>query len=101
MALESLRALKASVLYGNSKGDNMFVVGEYDVTSHSFLLEHWYIKVPFVEYAVEDETNVPHVVHKVSRSSLERADFKQYDFDPFNPSFDPQLFEKRSYSQNK
>jgi hypothetical protein len=101
MALESLRALKASVLYGNSEGDNMFLIGEYDVTSHSFLLDHWYIKVPFVEYAVEDETYVPHVVHKVSRSSLERTDFKQYDFDPFNPSFDPRLFEKRSSSPNK
>lgn len=102
MALQSLRALKASVLYGNSGGENIFVVGEYDVTSHSFLLDHWYIKVPFVENAVEDETHVPHVIHKVSRPSLERTDFEREDgFDPFSPSFDPRLFEKRSSSQNK
>ncbi len=65
MALQSFRALKASVVYGNSDGENMFVVGESDVTSHSFLLDHWYIRVPFVEYAVEDETHVPHAIHKV------------------------------------
>jgi len=101
MALQSLGALKPSVLYGNSDGENMFVVGEYDGTSHSFLLDHWYIKVPFVEYAVEDEAYVPHVIHKVSRPSLERTDFENYDFDPLNPAFDPRRFEKRSSSQNK
>ena len=101
MALQSLRALKASVLYGSSGGENMFVVGEYDVTSHSFLLDHWYIRVPFVEYVPDDETYLPGPVHKVNRPSLERTDFETYDFDPFNPSFDPRLFEKRSSSQNK
>lgn len=43
MALQSLRALKPSVLYGSCDGKNMFVVGEYDAPSHSFLLDHWYI----------------------------------------------------------
>jgi len=102
MALQSLRALKASVVYGNSGGENMFVVGEYDVTSHSFLLDHWYIKVPFVESVPEDETYIPGPVRKVSRPSLERTDFERKDgFDPFSPAFDPRLFEKRSSSQNK
>jgi hypothetical protein len=45
IALQSLRALKASIVYGNSGGENMFVVGEYDAASHSFLLDHWYLKV--------------------------------------------------------
>ncbi len=102
IGLQSLGALKTSVLYGNSGGENIFVVGKYDVTSHSFLLDHWYIKVPFVQYAVADETHVPHVINKVSRSSLERTDFEREDgFDPFSSSFHPRLFEKRSSSQNK
>src|SRR5688500_13294418 len=66
MALQSLRALKPSVLYGNSDGKNMFVVGEYDVNSHSFLLDHWYINVPFVEFVPEDETYPPGPVRKVN-----------------------------------
>jgi hypothetical protein len=101
MALQSLRALKPSVLYGNCDGKNMFVVGEYDSASHSFSLDHWYLKVPFVEFAVEDETQVPHKVNKVNRTSLERSDFERKGgFDPLNPSFDPHLFEKRSSSPN-
>ena len=101
MALQSLRALKPSVLYGNCDGKNMFVVGEYDVTSHSFLLDHWYIKVPFVESVPEDETYIPGPVRRVSRSSLERTDFERKDgFDPLSPSFDPRLFERRSSSPN-
>jgi hypothetical protein len=74
MALQSLRALTPSVLYGNCDGKNMFVVGEYDVTSHSFLLDHWYIKVPFVE-SVPDETYIPGPVRKVNRPSLEKNRF--------------------------
>jgi hypothetical protein len=101
MALQSLSALKPRVLYGNCDGKNMFVVGEYDVASHSFLLDHWYIKVPFVEYVPDDETYLPGPVHKVTRTSLERTDFETYEFDPFNRSFDPRLFEKRSTSQGK
>jgi hypothetical protein len=101
MAVQSLRALKPSVLYGNCDGKNMFVVGEYDSASHSFSLDHWYLKVPFVEFAVEDETQVPHKVNKVNRTSLERSDFERKGgFDPLNPSFDPHLFEKRSSSPN-
>jgi hypothetical protein len=101
MALQSLRALKPSVLYGNCDGKNMFVVGEYDVNSHSFLLDHWYINVPFVEYLPDDKTYLPGPVHKVSRPSLERSDFEREDgFDPLSPSFDPRLFEKRSSSPN-
>jgi hypothetical protein len=101
MALQSLRALKPSVLYGNCDGKNMFVVGEYDVTSHSFLLDHWYIKVPFVESVPDDEKYLPGPVHKVNRPSLERTDFERKDgFDPLSPSFDPRLFEKRSASPN-
>jgi hypothetical protein len=100
MALQSLLALKPIVLYGNCDGKNMFVVGEYDVTSLSFILDHWYIKVPFVESVPADETYLPGPVHKVNRPSLERTDFETYDFDPFNPSFDPHLFERRSSSPN-
>src|SRR5687767_3617892 len=46
-ALKSLQALSWNVLYLNSSGDRIFVVGKYDDQSQSFRLTHWYIKVPF------------------------------------------------------
>ena len=76
-------------------------IGEYDARSHSFLLDHWYISVPFMEFVPEDETYPPGPVRKVNRPSLERTDFENYyEFDPLNPAFDPRLFEKRSSSPN-
>jgi hypothetical protein len=95
IAVKSLHALKPGILYENSGGDRIFVVGEYDSQSQSFQLSQWYIKVPFEEVVTEDETSVPHKVHKVTRQSLERTDFEPGNgFDPNDPAFDPKSFQK-------
>ena len=95
IALKSLRALKAGILYDNSGGDRIFVRGEYDDQSQSFRLTHWYLKVPFGEWVVEDESHVPHRMYKVIRQSLERTDFEtSNDFNPNDPAFDPRSFQR-------
>jgi hypothetical protein len=95
IALKSLYALKAGILYENRKGDQIFVTGEYDERSQLFRLSHWYIKVPFEELVIDDETRVPHTVHKVTHQSLARTDFESKNgFDPNDPAFDPKFFEK-------
>jgi hypothetical protein len=95
IALKSLYALKTGILYENSEGDRIFVVGEYDNQSQSFGLSHWYIKVPFEEIVTEDEARVPHTVHKVTHQSLERTDFEPKNgFNPNDPAFDPKSFQK-------
>ena len=96
LALKSLQALKWNVLYPNGDGDKIFVRGEYDPQSQSFRLTHWYIKTPFESLAIEDETDVPHNVHKVTRDSLERTDFEiKNGFDPKDPGFDPKTYQRR------
>ena len=95
MALKSLRALKAGILYDNSGGERIFVRGEYDDQSQAFRLTHWYLKVPFDEWVVEDEKYVPHKMHKVTRQSLERTDFETANvFNPNDPAFDPKSFQR-------
>ena len=95
MALKSLEGLKWNVLFPNSRGDKIFLRGEYDPQSHSFRLSHWYIKVPFEAVVLEDETNVPHNMQKVTRQSLERTDFEARNgFDPNDPAFDPKSFQQ-------
>jgi hypothetical protein len=95
IALKSLQALKAGILYENSGRDRIFVVGDYDIQTQSFQLSHWYIKVPFEEVVAEDETRIPHTVHKVGRQSLERTYFEPGNgFDPNDPAFDPKSFQK-------
>jgi hypothetical protein len=94
-AVKSLQSLKPGIVYENSKGDQIFVSGEYDDRSRTFRLSRWYIKIPFEESVIENETAVPHRVHKVVRHSLERADFDSRNgFDPNDPSFDPKSFQK-------
>ena len=95
MALKSLRALKWNVLYPNSRGDKIFLRGEYDSQSQSFRLSHWYIKVPFESLVIEDETHVPHNINKITRQSLERTDFETRDgINPNDPAFDPKKFQQ-------
>jgi hypothetical protein len=95
IALKSLQALKAETLYANAGGDRIFVRGEYDPQSKSFRLSHWSIKVPFEKLVIEDETQIPHTVHKVTSQSLERTDFKVSNgFDPNDPAFDPKSFQR-------
>lgn len=95
MALKSLEGLRWNVLYPNSRGDKIFLRGEYDPQSKSFRLSHWYIKVPFEAVVVEDETVVPHNVRKVTRQSLERTDFEAKNgFNPNDPAFDPKSFQQ-------
>jgi hypothetical protein len=95
VALKSLRALRWDVLYPNDDGDKIFLRGEYDHQSQSFRLSHWYIKVPFEKLVIEDETHIPHNVHKATSHSLERTDFEPKNgFDPHDPTFDPKSFQK-------
>lgn len=95
MALKSLQALKPGILYENSRGDRIFVRGEYDDQSQSFRLNHWNLKVPFEEVVVEDEMKVPQTTRKVTRQSLERTDFEvKNGFDPQDPAFDPKAYQQ-------
>ena len=95
LALKSLQALKPSILYENSSGAQIFVVGDYNNQSHSFRLTQWYIKLPFEELVIEDESQVPHRTHTVARHSLERTDFdSRSGFNPNDPTFDPKAFQK-------
>ena len=95
MALKSLQGLKPGILYNNCGGDRILVHGEYDDQSQSFRLIHWYLKIPFTETLVEDETHLPHETHKVIRQSLERTDFQTgNDFNPNDPAFDPKSFQR-------
>ena len=93
--LKSLQALKWNVLYPNSEGNRIFLRGRYDHQSQSLHLSYWYIKVPFEALVLEDETRVPHDIHKVTRQSLERSDFEiRNGFNPNDPGFDPRLFQR-------
>ena len=96
IGLKSLQALKPGILYENCGGDRIFVRGEYDDQSQSFRLTHWYLKVPFTEIVVEDETKVPHTTHKVTRQYLERTDFETRNgFNSNDPAFDPKSFQRK------
>ena len=95
VALKSLLALKWNVLYPNAQGDKIFLRGDYDYQSHSFRLTHWYIKVPFERLVVEDESDTPHNMYRVTGGSLERTDFEtSNDFNPNDPTFDPKSFQQ-------
>jgi hypothetical protein len=95
LALKSLQALRLNVLYPNAQGDKIFLRGEYDHQSNSFRLSHWYIKIPFEALVIDDETHVPHNVHKVTRQSLERTDFETRNgFDPKDSVFDPKAYQR-------
>ena len=97
LALNTLRSLSPRVLYANSKGGKICLVGEYDRRSQSFALYHWYIRVPFIELTLIDGIQDPETIKEVTRYSLERTDFEPSlpDFDPASPDFNPTMFEKR------
>jgi hypothetical protein len=96
MALASLHALSARVLYPNSKGGRIILVGDYDVQTQLFRIEHWYLHVPFIELTLEDRLQMPEEISEIRRVSLERTDFaKQRDFDPNALEFDPKKYERK------
>jgi hypothetical protein len=96
MALGSLRALSARVLYPNSQGGKIILVGDYDARTQLFKLDHWYLQVPFIEITLEDTAQMPEEIHQISRASLERTDFaKRDDFDPNALEFDPKKYERK------
>ena len=95
LALGSLRSLSARVLYPNSRGNKIFLVGDYDSRSQSFVLTHWYIKVPFTELTLEDRLQRPEEIRNIERRSLERTDFEpKQGFDPNSETFNPKDHEK-------
>ena len=97
IALHALMSLRPSILYGNGDGRSIILVGEFQARTHVFRLRHWYIRTPFVEWAVKDETHIPHQVKRRVRHSLRREDFqKGEEFDPYDKGFDPLSFSRRS-----
>jgi hypothetical protein len=96
IALGSLRALSARVLYPNSKGGKIILVGDYDAQTQLFTIEHWYLRVPFIEITLEDRVQMPEEIKEIRRVSLERTDFAtERDFDPKAPEFDPKKYERK------
>ena len=97
LALNALYSLSPRVLYPNSKGGKISVVGEYDPKSQLFALQHWYIRVPFVELTLIDGIQVdPGTIKEITRYSLERTDFdaRFSGLDPDSLEFSPIVFEK-------
>ena len=93
--MQLLQALTWNVLYPNDDGTRIFLRGQYDRQAQSFRLVHWYIKTPFEKLVIEDETHIPHNVHKVISQSLERTDFEARNgFDPNDPAFNPKSFQR-------
>jgi hypothetical protein len=89
-ALYSLHSLKPSILYPNSNGESIFIIGYFDRLKKEFHLENWYISIPFKEYRIADETELPHKVEIVERQKLKIEDFSMMPkFDPNNPDFKP------------
>ena len=94
LAHDSLRSLRASVLYPNSKGNKIFLVGEYDVQSQLFVLRHWHIRTPFTEITLEDRIQMPEDIRTIQRSSLERTDFENNrGFNTNSREFNPKDFQ--------
>ena len=97
VALLALMSMKPSILYGNGNGRRIILSGEFQAQTHVFTLRHWYIRTPFVEWAVKDESHIPHQIRKRMRNTLTREDFQKSEtFDPFDNRFDPLSFTRRS-----
>ena len=97
LALDSLRSLSARVLYPNSKGDKISLVGKYDAQSQLFVLSHWYISVPFTEITLEDRIQMPEEIKSLERRSMERTDFESSKgFNPSSEEFNPKDFERKA-----
>jgi hypothetical protein len=96
MALRSLHALSARILYPNSKGGRIILVGDYDVQTRLFRIQHWYLLTPFTELSLENRLQMPEEIREFKRVSLERTDFaKERDFDPQALEFDPKQYERK------
>jgi len=96
MALGSLHALSARILYPNSKGGRIILVGDYNVQTQLFRIQHWYLQVPFIELTLENRLQMPEEIREIKRVSLERTDFaKERDFDPKALEFDPKKYERK------
>jgi hypothetical protein len=96
MALGSLYALSPRVLYPNSQGGKIILIGDYDARTQLFKIEHWYLRVPFIEITLEDRLQMPEEVKETRRASLERTDFaKRNGFDPNAVEFDPKKYERK------
>jgi hypothetical protein len=97
IALHALMSLKPSILYGNSDGRSITLVGEFQKRTQIFTLRHWYIRTPFVEWAVKDKNHIPHQAYRRLRHSLKREDFQTSEkFNPYDKAFDPLIFTRRS-----
>jgi hypothetical protein len=79
IALHSLMTLKPSILYGNSDGRSITLIGEFQERTGMFTVRHWYIRTPFVEWIVRDESRIPHQVYRRLRHALKREDFQTSD----------------------
>ena len=102
IALHALKSLKASILYANRDGKHITLVGEFQARTQIFALKHWYLRVPFVEWAVKDETHIPHQVIRRVRHTLRREDFeKREEFDPYDKRFDPLSFSRRPKARGR
>jgi len=92
--LAALKSLKWNILYPNSGGNKIYVVGvlgnQEKLTPfksnliipekyRDFTLEDWYITVPFIEIRVQDELILPHKFKNVTRFKLNSNDF--FDFE--------------------
>lgn len=94
LAYDSLRSLRARVLYPNSRGNKIFLVGDYDVQSQLFVLGHWHIRTPFTEITLEDRIQMADEIRTIHRTSLERTDFEtNRGFNPYSMEFNPKDFQ--------
>lgn len=69
----SLQALSARVLYPNSKDGRITLVGDYNAQTQLFRLEHWYLRVPFIEITLEDRLQMPEEI-KGNQAGVAGAD---------------------------
>ncbi len=89
-ALYSLIALKASVLCFNSDGSKIFLDGNQNKTTGTFILKSWHIMAPFEVGAQADDFSDTPKIQRHTKSTLSRSDFnKSKDFDPESAEFDP------------
>ena len=102
IALHALTSMKPSILYGSGDGRSIILVGEFQERTQIFTLRNWYIRTPFVEWAVKDETHIPHQVYRRLRHSLNREDFGTSEkFNPYDKAFHPLVFTRRSRAKGR
>jgi hypothetical protein len=92
--LAALRSLKWNILYPNSGGNKIYVVGVLGRREKmtfsgpnlstpekymDFTLSDWYITVPFIEIRLQDESNIPHQMENVTRYNLNAYDFSDFE----------------------